>query len=68
MAQIIEQVKVAGQVYNIGSTAYAECNSLANDPEKTIQIEGIKLMSGLTIHVRFVYENTATTSPTLTIT
>ena len=67
MAKIIEQINVAGQVYNIGSTAYAECSTAANEAAKVINIDGISLITGLTIHVRFVNANTASTSPTLTI-
>lgn len=67
MAKIIEQVNVGGFVYNIGSTAYAVCDTAANESAKVIQIEGIALVTGLTIHVKFTYANTAD-NPTLTIT
>lgn len=64
---IIERVNVAGTVYNIGSTAYAVCNTNASEPAKVININGISLVEGLTIHVKFNNANTAN-NPTLTIT
>lgn len=67
MANIIEQVNVAGVVYNIGSTAYAVCNTAANEAAKVIQIDGIALVTGLTIHVKFNNTNSVN-NPTLTIT
>ena len=67
MANIIEQVNVAGVVYNLGSTAYAVCNTAASEAAKVIQIDGISLVTGLTIHVKFNNANTAD-NPTLTIT
>lgn len=67
MSKIIEQVNVGGVVYNIGSTAYAICSTAASEAAKVIQIDGIALVTGLTIHVKFNNENTAN-NPTLTIT
>lgn len=67
MANIIEQVNVAGVVYNIGSTAYAVCNTAASEQHKVISISGIAKVTGLTIHVKFNNGNSAA-NPTLTIT
>lgn len=66
--KMIEQVNVGGNVYNIGSTAYAVCDTAANESAKVINtITGLALVEGLTIHVKFTYANTAS-NPTLTIT
>lgn len=67
MGNIIERVHVAGTTYDIASTAYAVCNSAAAEG-KTINIDGFSLVTGVTIHVKFVNANTNTNStPTLTI-
>lgn len=67
MGNIIERVHVAGTTYDIASTAYAVCNS-ATAEGKTINIDGFSLVTGVTIHVKFVNANTNTNStPTLTI-
>lgn len=66
MANIIEKVNVGGTVYNIASTAYAVSSQAANEPAKTINIDGFALETGVTIHVKFANANTAS-NPTLTV-
>lgn len=66
MANIIERVKVGGTVHDIASTAYRVSSQAANDPEKTINIDGFALETGVTIHVKFANANTAP-NPTLTV-
>lgn len=66
MANIIEKVNVGGTVYNIASTAYAVSSQAANEPAKTITIDGFALETGVTIHVKFANANT-NSNPTLTI-
>ena len=60
MGNIIERVHVAGTTYNIASTAYAVCNNGAGEG-KTINIDGFSLVTGVTIHVKFVNANTGET-------
>lgn len=68
MANVIEQVNVNGTSYSLASTVYDVCSTPANTAAKTINIDGIKLISGLTIHVKFTNAHTSDTAPTLTIT
>lgn len=65
MGNIIERVNVAGTTYDIASTAYAVCSNGAAEG-KTINIDGFSLVTGVTIHVKFVNANTNPT-PQLTI-
>lgn len=66
MAYIIEQVNVGGTTYNIASTAYAEAAQNATTPNKSINIDGFHLITGVTIRVKFTNAHT-TGSPSLTI-
>lgn len=65
MGNIIERVHVAGTTYDIASTAYAVCSNAAIE-QKTINIDGFSLVTGVTIHVKFVNANT-NPAPALTI-
>lgn len=65
MGNIIERVNVAGTTYDIASTAYAVCNNAAAEG-KIINIDGFSLVTGVTIHVKFVNANTDP-APKLTI-
>jgi hypothetical protein len=64
MGNIIERVHVAGTTYDIASTAYAVCNNGAGEG-KTINIDGFSLVTGVTIHVKFVNANTGSTTLTI---
>ena len=50
----------------IGSSAYGICNTAANNTNKIVYLPGFKLNTGTTIHVHFIYGNTAI-NPTLNI-
>lgn len=50
----------------IGSSAYGICNTAANNANKIVYLPGFKLNTGTTIHVHFIYGNTAL-NPTLNI-
>ena len=52
--------------YAIGSTAYGVCETGASTPGKTVEMSGFTLMVGATIHVKFVYANTAS-APSLNV-
>lgn len=66
MADLIEQVQIGNNLYNIASTAYGVCTETAATPAKTVNIPGFYLKDGVTIHVRFANANTAAT-PTLNV-
>lgn len=55
-----------GTKYPIVSGAYAVCNTAGDVAAKTVDMPGFRLFTGVTIHVRFIYENTAS-SPTLNV-
>lgn len=50
----------------IGSSAYGICNTAANNTNKIVYLPGFELNIGTTIHVHFIYGNTAL-NPTLNI-
>ncbi len=66
MANIIEQIYLNETTYNIASTAYVECNSGASTVKKTADLAGFHLTKGVTVHVKFLHNNTAT-DPSLNI-
>lgn len=66
MGNIIERVNVNGTTYDIASTAYAVCSNGATE-NKTINIDGFSLVTGVTIHVKFANANTDPTKAKLTI-
>lgn len=71
MAGIVHKINNKGSVYSIGSTAYFTCSTAAATAAKVATLYAdttatITLVTGLTIHVKFTYTNTATT-PTLNI-
>ena len=57
---------VSGSDYLIGSTAYAVCDTAAATAAKTVSMPGFALMTGATIHVKFMYANEAA-NPTLNV-
>ena len=67
---LIQQVKfdasASATVYNLASTAYAECKTAANITEKEVRIDGLALIEGTTIHIKFANGNSAS-APTLNI-
>lgn len=72
MAYVINKIKAGSTTYNIASTAYATCTTLASTAAKVAYISGtsatsgVTLTTGLTIHVKFTYTNTAA-NPTLSV-
>ena len=57
---LIGQVKIDNTYdYNIASTAYGTCSTGASNAIKDVTITGFTLISGITIHVKFTYENAA---------
>ena len=66
---IVEQIQTGGSggtKYAIASTAYGYCETSANQPAKTVDMDGFKLNEGVTIHVKFKNSNTAS-NPTLNV-
>lgn len=72
MASVINNIKSNSVVYNIASTAYATCATSASTAAKVAYISGetassgFTLITGTTVHVKFIYANTAS-NPTLNI-
>ena len=65
---LIEQVKIdAGANQSIASTAYGVCNTLSDQAAKTVEMTGFKLITGVTVHIKFTYSNAAENPPTLNI-
>lgn len=65
---LIEQVKIdAGANQSIASTAYGICNTLSDQAAKTVEMTGFKLITGVTVHIKFTYSNAAENPPTLNI-
>ena len=64
----VAKVTAGGQTgMLVGSTLYGECTDLSNTVAKTVSISGFDtLITGVTIHVKFTYGNTAS-SPTLKV-
>lgn len=64
---IIEQIKVDNNNASaIASTAYGVCDTGADTAAKVVEITGFKLITGVTIHVKFTNANSAS-NPTLQI-
>lgn len=63
---IIEKINDGGTTHSIASTAYGYCETAANQAAKVVDMTGFKLYEGITIHVKFQYENTAS-NPTLNV-
>ena len=65
--ELIQEVSINnGTHHKIASTAYAVCSTNASVAAKTIEVTGFTLITGTTIHVKFINENTAA-DPTLNI-
>ena len=63
---LIEQVQLGATAHSIASTAYGICDSSASTPGKEVNMTGFDLKPGVTVHIKFINENTAE-SPTLSI-
>lgn len=64
---LIERVQIDnGTVQSLASTAYGVCTTGANVAAKVVDMTGFNLVDGVTVHIKFENENTAT-SPTLNI-
>lgn len=64
---LIEQVQIdSGDKYNLASTAYGVCGTESSQAAKVVDMTGFTLITGVTVHIKFLYKNTAT-SPTLNI-
>lgn len=56
----IAKTKVDNTTYPIGSTLYGTCSTTANTINKTVTLSDFDtLMTGVTLHVKFTYSNTA---------
>ncbi len=64
---LIEQIDAGSNLYNIASTAYGYCETAAGTAAKVVAIAGFKYKTGVTIHVKFRYENTASSNLTLNV-
>ena len=60
------QINNSGTKYRLASSAYGECNSAANEAAKVVEITGFNLITGVTIHVKFINSNTVS-NPTLQV-
>lgn len=64
---MIQKVNLGNTVnYAIASTAYGYCQTAAGTAAKVVDMTGFTLLEGTTIHVKFQYNNTAS-SPTLNV-
>lgn len=64
---LIEQANINNNIYNIASTAYAECSTGASIAIKEIALPGFSYKPGVTIHVRFTNKHDSNTAPKLKI-
>ena len=59
-ANLIQDVQIGSQSpARIAASAYAICDTPATDADKIVAMTGFNLMQGVTIHVKFIYANTA---------
>lgn len=64
---LIEKVQIDnGTIQSIASTAYGVCTTAASEPAKTVEMDGFELVDGITVHIKFINENSAV-NPTLSI-
>jgi hypothetical protein len=71
MAAILGKTNILGTEANIASTAYCTCATAKGTAAKVAYLQGVEsntftLMTGITVHVKFTYENTAS-NPTLNV-
>lgn len=62
----IEYINAGSANYAIAASAYGYCTTLADEPAKTVSMTDFILNEGVTVHVKFQYNNTAL-NPTLNI-
>lgn len=64
---LIEKINPGnGTEYSLASTAYGYCETAAATKAKVVDMDGFVLIEGVTIHVKFLYANSAS-SPTLNV-
>lgn len=64
---LIERVQIGdGDLHNIASTAYAVCSTGGNVKAKEVTLTGFTLVTGVTIHIKFIDANGAA-NPTLNV-
>lgn len=56
---IVKQIKVDDTVHAIASTAYGYCATPASTQIKNVEMTGFSLETGITIHIKFKYKNSA---------
>lgn len=66
VAGYIGKIEKNGDWVAIGSTAYGVCDTAANVAEKVVDMKGFELITGATVFVKFVHENTAQ-NPTVNV-
>lgn len=66
---LIEKVQIgaSGAAHSIAATAYGECNTPAATQVKVVNMTGFQLIKGVTIRVKFTYNNTAAAAPQLNV-
>ena len=66
---LIEKVQIGtnGDKHSIAATAYGECNTPAATQVKTVNMTGFYLTTGVTIRVKFTYNNTSSSAPQLNV-
>ena len=66
---LVEKVQIGtnGSANSIASTAYGECNTPAATQVKVVNMTGFYLTKGVTIHVKFTENNTASAAPQLNV-
>lgn len=68
-AGLIEKVQIGtqGVAHSIASTAYGECNTPAATQVKVVNMTGFVLQKGVTVHVKFIENNTSSSAPQLNV-
>lgn len=63
----VGNVKIGNDTHLVGSTLYGTCDTAADTVKKVVTCANFTtLITGVTIHVKFTYSNTAS-SPTLNV-
>lgn len=63
---VISKINPSGTTYALASNAYGYCQTGKATKAKVVDMTGFTLVEGVTIHVKFQYENTAN-APTLNV-
>ena len=66
---LIEKVQIGtnGTAHSIAATAYAECNTPASTQVKSVDMTGFQLIKGVTVRIKFTYNNTSSAAPQLDV-